>query len=158
MSDFEVFKRMRVPKQRPAVGYVALFFDTSIGSFRYVNSAGTITTVGGAGGITEAPIDGTSYVRKNAGWVSAGAGSSVLTTKGDLWGYAAVDARVPVGANGLVLMADSTAANGLGWDIGVKTNLPTATLTSASLTMARLATIADTVRFTIGDGSTLEIT
>ena len=158
-DDATTFKRGRVPKKRPAIGYVSLFFDTSRGAFRYVDSDGTIANVASSsGGISEAPIDGTSYVRKNAGWVAAGAGSSVLTTKGDLWGYAAADARVAVGATGLVLMADSTNANGLTWDLGVKSSLPTATLTAASLTVARKATIADTARFTIGDGSTLEIT
>ena len=32
---------------------------------------------GGGGGITEAPIDGTPYVRQSAGWVSAAAGSGL---------------------------------------------------------------------------------
>lgn len=41
---------------------------------------------------------------------------SPLTTKGDLWGYAAVDARVPVGTNGQVLTADSVAVLGVKWD------------------------------------------
>jgi hypothetical protein len=39
----------------------------------------------------------------------------VQTTKGDLAGYSTVPARVGVGANGLVLTADSTQALGLKW-------------------------------------------
>lgn len=41
--------------------------------------------------------------------------AGALTTKGDILGYAAAPARVPVGANGLVLMADSTQATGVKW-------------------------------------------
>ena len=40
-----------------------------------------------------------------------------LTTKGDLLVYNTVDSetRLPVGANNLVLTADSTATNGVAW-------------------------------------------
>lgn len=38
-----------------------------------------------------------------------------LTTKGDLWGFGAADARVPVGGDGALLVADSTQATGLQW-------------------------------------------
>jgi len=50
-------------------------------------------------------------------WVAIGGGglSSPLTTKGDVWGYSTTNARVPVGTNGQVLTADSTAATGVAW-------------------------------------------
>ena len=43
-----------------------------------------------------------------------------LTTKGDLLVYNTVDSetRLPVGANDLVLTADSTATNGVAWKTG----------------------------------------
>jgi len=41
--------------------------------------------------------------------------SSPLTTKGDLYGYSSVNARIPVGTDGQVLTADSTQALGLKW-------------------------------------------
>jgi hypothetical protein len=44
--------------------------------------------------------------------------ASVLTTKGDLWGFSTVNARIPVGSNGQVLTADSTAALGVSWQAG----------------------------------------
>lgn len=44
-----------------------------------------------------------------------GGGPSPLTTKGDIWGYSTVDARIAVGLNGYVLTADSTASLGLAW-------------------------------------------
>ena len=53
-------------------------------------------------------------VYNGTSWVSAGA-SSPLTTKGDLWGYSTVDARVPVGTDGQALLADSTQTTGLRW-------------------------------------------
>lgn len=41
-----------------------------------------------------------------------------LTTKGDLLGFSATHARLPVGTDGQVLEADSTAATGLKWVTG----------------------------------------
>lgn len=49
-------------------------------------------------------------------YVLAGGGASPLTTKGDVYGYSTVDARIPVGSNGQVLTADSAQALGLKWD------------------------------------------
>lgn len=40
---------------------------------------------------------------------------SPLTTKGDIWGYDTADARIPVGADGEVLVADSTQTLGVDW-------------------------------------------
>jgi len=47
--------------------------------------------------------------------ISATGGTSPLTTKGDLYGFSTVDARIPVGANGTVLTADSGEALGVKW-------------------------------------------
>lgn len=49
----------------------------------------------------------------NSSWASGG--SSPLTTKGDLFGYSSVDARIPVGSDGKVLTADSGNALGVSW-------------------------------------------
>lgn len=49
------------------------------------------------------------------GWYAASAGSSPLTTKGDLYTYSTTDARLPVGTNGYVLIADSTQTTGIKW-------------------------------------------
>lgn len=67
--------------------------------------------------------------------------ASPLTTKGDLWGYSTVDARVPVGTDGKVLTADSGAAEGVSWQTsssGAPTDATYVTLTTnATLTNER---------------------
>lgn len=42
--------------------------------------------------------------------------TSPLTTKGDLWGYSSTNARIPVGSNGKVLTANSSATLGVDWE------------------------------------------
>lgn len=48
-------------------------------------------------------------------WASVAAGSSPLTTKGDLYVYTTVDARLAVGTDGQVLTADAASAAGVKW-------------------------------------------
>lgn len=79
---------------------------------------GDATAAAGAFGIFEST--GTSgdlaYVRLfGAVILSAGGSTSPLTTKGDLYGFSTLDARIPVGTNAFVLTADSTQALGLKW-------------------------------------------
>jgi hypothetical protein len=56
-------------------------------------------------------LDGTGLYSIPAG----GGGSSLLTTKGDVFGYSTVNARIPVGADGQVLTADSVQTLGVKW-------------------------------------------
>lgn len=46
---------------------------------------------------------------------AAGPGTSPLTTVGDIYGYDGADARIPVGADGETLIADSGEALGVRW-------------------------------------------
>lgn len=48
-------------------------------------------------------------------YVDDNTGASPLTTKGDLFGYSTVDARLPVGINDQVLTADSAQPLGVKW-------------------------------------------
>ncbi len=47
--------------------------------------------------------------------IAGGGGASPLTTKGDLYTFTTVDARLGVGADGLCLVTDSAEATGLKW-------------------------------------------
>ena len=74
---------------------------------------------------------------------TAGAGSP-LTTKGDLYGYSTTNARVPVGSNGKVLTADSTAAAGVSWQTPTDTGITqlTGDVTAGPGSGSQVATIA----------------
>jgi hypothetical protein len=61
----------------------------------------------------------TDYLNNTSG---GGGGSSPLTTKGDLYTFETADARLPVGLDTQVLLADSTTATGLKW--GTNTTPP----------------------------------
>ena len=53
-------------------------------------------------------------VYSGSAWVTK-SGASPLTTKGDLYGFSTLDARIPIGTNNQVLTADSAQALGLKW-------------------------------------------
>ena len=96
-----------------------------------------------------------TYRYDGSAWLSDAGATSPLTTKGDLWGYSTTDARIPVGANGTVLTADSAEASGLKWatpssgfTIGVDTVATEESTTSGSFT--DLATVGPTVTLTTG--------
>jgi hypothetical protein len=77
-------------------------------------------TTAHAGVAPTLPNDATKYLDGTGAWSApaGGGASSPLTTKGDLWGYSTTNARVPVGADGTVLTADSTQALGVKWAAG----------------------------------------
>jgi hypothetical protein len=67
-----------------------------------------------------------------------------LTTKGDLFTFSTVDARLGVGSNDQILVADSTASTGLKWATPATSTLTlsqiaTGTLSSTSVTISGLS-------------------
>jgi hypothetical protein len=73
---------------------------------------------------------------------SFNASNPPLTTKGDLYGFSTVPARVPVGTNGQVLTADSTATNGVAWATaasGGMTQLASGTLSGTSVSLTSIS-------------------
>jgi hypothetical protein len=75
------------------------------------HARGTVPDPGAVAGTTK-------FLREDATFaVPPGSTVSPLTTKGDLWGFSTVDARIPVGTDGLQLTADSSVGVGVSWQL-----------------------------------------
>lgn len=101
---------------------------------------------GGTKGLVPAPASGDAAAGKvlkaDGTWGTAGT-TSPLTTKGDIYGYSTVNARVPVGTNFQVLQAASAQTLGVAYDAlhldqaaAVTGILPNANTTAASAATA----------------------
>ncbi len=107
--------------------------------------AGAVTVTAGTATVnTSATLVLSQYDAGTLYFISASAaiffntdagGGSPLTTKGDLYGFSTSDARIPIGANGTVLTADSAEATGLKW----------AAASSGALTLVKTQTMGTAV-------------
>lgn len=111
----------------------ALNPETTLGDIAYRSATSNTNTrlaIGSAGQVLTVAAGVPS-------WASP-SDQTPLTTKGDLFTFSTVDARLGVGANDTVLIADSTQATGLKWGTapsGGVDLLSTTTLSSSSTTV-----------------------
>ena len=112
---------------------IVLGFTFSISTFAHADRTANGVPGDGVIGYVLKSLGGSESIwvaTSTLGFGSGGGISSPLTTKGDLWGFSTTDARVPVGTNGTVLTASSTATNGVVWSAISGSG----TVTSVSLT------------------------
>ena len=115
----------------------ALNPSTTLGDIEYRSSTANTNT--------RLPIGTSGQFLSVVGGVPAWAAltdQTPLTTKGDLFTFSTVDARLGVGANNTVLVADSAEATGLKWATpasGGMTLLQTISLSGASVTSSSIA-------------------
>lgn len=84
-------------------------------------------TITGTPGITNDCVKWLSTGDIGDSGSACGSGSSPLTTKGDLFGFSTVGARIPVGTDTFVLTADSTQTLGVKWAVAPGGSLPSQT-------------------------------
>ena len=111
--------------------------ETTLGDLAYRSATANVKTrlaLGTAGQVLRVNSGG------NAPEWATTADQTPLTTKGDVFTFSTVDARLGVGANGTVLTADSAEATGLKWATpaaaGGKTLLSTTSLTSTGVSIS----------------------
>lgn len=93
------------------------------------------------GGTTGQVLSKTSGTNMAFTWVTP-TDQTPLTTKGDLFTFSTVDARLAVGTNGQTLVANSSTSTGLEWQTptsGGMTLLSTTTLSSTSTTISSIS-------------------
>lgn len=108
---------------------------------------------------TAGVTDGQVLAYQSGNWVpttpTGSTFTSPLTTKGDLHTYSTTDARLPIGANGTFLVADSTTTTGLRWQAPANTDDIAEGTTNLYYTDARVTTRFNTLIPAVAKGDIL---
>jgi len=87
-------------------------------TYAKMQNEATVTLLGNPTGSPAAPSEitlGAGLSFSGSTLKATGPAADPLTTKGDLWSWSSTDARVPVGTNGKILIADSAQTAGVGY-------------------------------------------
>lgn len=129
-------ERATDPTNAANKGFIYTKDVSSATEFFYLDSAGNAVQITSGGSLA-----------------GGGGGSSPLTTKGDIYTHSTLDARLAVGSNGQVLVADSTETTGLKWVTrDLDTSLPILTHSGVSqVDVAASPGNNSTIRLTLQD-------
>lgn len=130
--------------------------------------AGELFTFDNNGVISKVPVGTATHVLTSNGiglaptfQAGGGGGASPLTTKGDLFGFSTIDARLAVGSAFQKLIPDNNEATGLKWvtEIGTAPVGITSGVTSGAATSGFLASTNNMVEYEMqgGGGTTTKI-
>jgi hypothetical protein len=130
-ADWVVVSRDIIPASETVAGVVELATQAEVNTGTDTTRVVTPDTLSNYSGfptgtpegtaiLSTGEVGGTKFLREDGdgtcSWQTVAAGDpSPLTTKGDLYAFSTVDARLAVGANDFVLTADSAEATGMKW-------------------------------------------